>query len=301
MSNLNLIIKTELLTDLRSKGFWIGTIVVPVVIIIFSGIFGLLMSESDTYVNTVNSIAPSPDNDEMTMGKAAGMLLGMFLTFFLMIYGASIFTKVKTEKCNRIMEIICTCVDGRTMMLAKIISAGILGLIQLLVWGSFIILGVTVFFMIFPFTIPWDLISNPKVYLAFSYMILYFVGGYVLYGSLYAACGAITDKDNENQVYMTTITFILLGAFYIGMYAVDHGTSLFATICNYFPFTSPTIGTINAVSGVSPWWQTLLSLIILYLSAALCVVFAGKLYKSSLLFKGKQFTPKDIITFIKIS
>ncbi|MDE6400366.1 MAG: ABC transporter permease, partial [Muribaculaceae bacterium] len=154
---------------------------------------------------------------------------------------------------------------------------------------------------VFPFAVPWDILMNPKLYLAFAYMVLYFIGGYVLFGSLYAACGAITDKDNENQAYMTVITFILLGAFYIGQYAVDHGASAFATACNYIPFTSPTVGTINAISGVSPLWQTLLSIVILYAGAAVCVVFAGKLYRSSMLLKGKQFSPKDIITFIRTS
>ncbi len=299
MSQLSLIVKHEFLTDVRSKGFWIGTLVVPVVIILFSGIFGFLASESDTFMKASESLSTSPDPEEMTMAKVAGMLLGMFLTFFLMIYGASIFNKVKVEKCNRIMEILSTCVDGKTMMLAKIISVGLTGIVQLLVWTSFIIIGVTLVFMIFPFSIPFDILGNPKFYLALLYMLLYFIGGYVLYGSLYAACGAITDKDGENQTYMSVLTFILLGAFYIGQFAVDNGDSVFATACNYIPFTSPTVGTINAVSGVSPWWQTLVSLLILYASAAICVIFAGKLYRSSLLLKGKQFSPKDIIIFLK--
>lgn len=299
MSQLSLIIKTEFLTDVKSKGFWISTILVPVIMIIFGGVFGYLLQDADTFMSASESLNTTPDPDTMTPAKIAGMLMGMFLTFFLMIYGAMIFNKVKTEKCNRIMEILSTYVDGRTMMLAKIIAVGLLGLVQLLAWASIVILIVTVIFMAFPFAIPWDILTNPKVYLAFVYMLLYFIGGYVLFGSLYAACGAITDKDNENQAYMTVITFLLLGAFYIGQYAVDNGSSAFATACNYIPFTSPTVGTINAIAGVSPIWQTALSLIVLYATAAVCVMFAGKLYRSSMLLKGKQFSPKDIITFIR--
>ncbi|MDE6768797.1 MAG: ABC transporter permease, partial [Muribaculaceae bacterium] len=187
-----------------------------------------------------------------------------------------------------------------TMMLAKIIAVGLICMVQLLVWASFIIIGITVVFMVFPFAIPFDILTNPKLYLAILYMLLYFIGGYILYGSLYAACGAITDKDGENQTYMSVLTFILLGAFYIGQFAVDNGESVLATACNYIPFTSPTVGTINAVSGVSPWWQTLISLVVLYVSAFICVMFAGKLYRSSLLLKGKQLTPRDLITFLKV-
>ena len=301
MSQLSLIIKTEYQTDVKSKGFWISTILVPVIMILFGAVFGYLMKDADTFMTMSESLNTTPDPEPMPPAKVAGMLMGMFLTFFLMIYGAMIFNKVKTEKCNRIMEILSTCVDGRTMMLAKIIAVGLLGLTQLIAWGAIVILIMTVVFMVFPFAVPWDILMNPKLYLAFAYMVLYFIGGYVLFGSLYAACGAITDKDNENQAYMTVITFILLGAFYIGQYAVDHGASAFATACNYIPFTSPTVGTINAISGVSPLWQTLLSIVILYAGAAVCVVFAGKLYRSSMLLKGKQFSPKDIITFIRTS
>lgn len=299
MNQLGLIVKNELLTDVRSKSFWISTLLVPVIIIGISIGLGFLMKDSDTFTNSINELPTQPDPEQMTGAKLVGMILGMFLTFFIMIYGAMIFNKVKTEKCNRIMEIISTCVDGKTMMMAKIISVGLLGLIQLVTWGLIVFIGIGVFYMVFQFAIPWEYITNPEIWLYMLWMVLYFIGGYVLFGSLYAACGAITDKDNENQAYMTVITFLLLGAFYIGEFAVDNGDSALATTCNYIPFTSPTVGTINAISGASPIWQTIVSLIILYATAIFCVAIAGKLYRSSMLLKGKQFSPKDIITFIK--
>ncbi len=88
MSQLSLIIKHEFLTDIRSKSFWIGTLVVPVIIIAFSVIFGFLASESDTLMKATEKLNTTPDPEEMTMAKVAGMLMGMFLTVFVMIYGA---------------------------------------------------------------------------------------------------------------------------------------------------------------------------------------------------------------------
>lgn len=299
MEQLKLIVSTEYLTDIRSKSFWISTFIVPVVVILFGGVMGFLMSESDTFANTLNDLPTQPDAETMTAAKAVGMLAGIFLTFFLMIYGAVIFNKVKTEKCNRIMEIICTSVPGKTLMLGKILSVGLTGLTQLLIWGLLLFAGATIFFIIFGFNVPWDYLTAGKTYLAITWTILYFIGGYVLFGSLYAACGAITDKDNENQAYMTVITFILLGAFYLGEFAVDNGDSTLAIVCSYIPFTSPTVGTVGAVSGSLPIWQVATSLAVLYASAFFCVTFAGKLYRSSMLLKGKQFTPKDIVTFLR--
>lgn len=299
MNQLSIIIKHEFLTDIKSKGFWIGTILVPIIIVIVGGGIGLLMSQSDSLTNTLNELPTQPDPDQMTPAKAAGMVIGMFLTFFLMGYGAMIFNKVKTEKCNRIMEILSTCVDGKTMMLGKIISVGLIGLVQIATWGILIFLGLIGFFMIFQFAMPWEYIVNPKTYIALIWMVLYFIGGYVLFGSLYAACGAITDRDNENQTYMTIITFLLLASFYLGEYAVDNGTSGLTLACMFIPFTSPTVGTVNAIAGGSSVWQILLSIGILYVCAYVSLLIAGKLYRSSMLLKGKQFSPKDLLTFIK--
>lgn len=299
MEQLKIIVQTEYLTDIRSRSFWISTLLVPIVIVLFGAVLGVLMAESDTFTNTVNDLPTQPDAENMTATKAVGMMAGIFLTFFLMIYGAMIFNKVKTEKCNRIMEIICTSVPGKTLMLGKILSVGLTGLTQLCIWALLLFAGATVFFIIFGFNVPWEYLTAGKTYLAITWTFLYFVGGYVLFGSLYAACGAITDKDNENQAYMTVITFILLGAFYLGQFAVDNGDSTLAIVCSYIPFTSPTVGTVAAVSGVAPIWQIATSLAVLYVTAFLSVTIAGKLYRSSMLLKGKQFTPKDIITFLR--
>lgn len=299
MEQLKIIVSTEYLTDIRSKSFWISTFLVPFIIFLFGGVLGVLMAESDTFMNTMNKMPTQPDAEEMTAAKGVGMLAGIFLTFFLMIYGAMIFNKVKTEKCNRIMEIICTSVSGRTLMLGKILSVGLVGLTQLLIWALMIFAAVTFFIIIFGANVPWEYLSNGKTYLAITWTFLYFIGGYVLFGSLYASCGAITDKDNENQAYMTVITFILLGAFYLGEFAVDNGDSTLAVVCSYIPFTSPTVGTVGAVSGSLPIWQIATSLAVLYASAFFCVMIAGKLYRSSMLLKGKQFSPKDIVTFLR--
>ena len=147
--------------------------------------------------------------------------------------------------------------------------------------------------------ISFGFLTNPIFWRALVWSILFFIGGYIFYGSMFAAVGAMTDKNNENQEYMSILTFLLLGAFYIGEYAVDNGEGVFATVCMFLPFTSPTVGTVNAVGESSPLWMSLLSLAVLYGSALLSIAFAGKIYTSSLLLKGKKFSPKDIMTFLR--
>jgi len=298
MNQLSLIIKNEYLTDVRSKSFWIGTILVPILFIAFGIFMGFLMQDSEVTQKMANPAAPDPEN--MSGMQVLGMLTGIFLAMFLMIYGAQIFNKVKKEKCNRIMEVLATCVTGRTMMLGKILSVGLLGLTQLIIWVGLILLGCAAVITIFDPNIPWEELNDIRVYMAMVWSLLFFIGGYVFYGSIYAACGAMTDKDNENQGYMTLITFLLLGSFYIGEFAVTHPSNALVLFCSFFPFTSPTISAVNAIAQNVPIWQSTLSLFVLYFFAALSVSFAGKIYTSSLLLKGKKFTPKDLILFMKM-
>ena len=297
MSQLTTIISQELKTDLRSKSFWIATFLLPVLAMGFGVFMGYISEDSDALNKTMNPVGPEPE--EMTALQVLAMMMGIFLAMFIMIYGAQIFNKVKTEKSNRIAEIIVACVPGRTLMCAKVLSVGLTGVIQLLLWGSLIALVALGFYLVFPLDIPFEKLLDIRILITFVWGVVYFLGGYVFFGSLFAASGALTDKNNENQEYMTIITFILLSSFYIGLYAVDHLDSPLTQWCRYIPFTSPTIGAISAISGAGAWWETALSVAILYASAFVTLSLAGKIYTSALLLKGKKFTPKDILVFMR--
>lgn len=299
MSKLNIIIANEVKTDISAKSFWIATFLVPVLMVVFGLFAGFMMKDADSFMNLTNGMNAGPEPDDLTPLKALGMMLGIFPVIFLMMYGAMIFNKVKTEKCNRIVEILATCVEGRTMMLAKIVAVGIVGLIQLALWMILIILFGTFIVLIAGIGIPWDLIFNRDLWLAFMWAFLYFIGGYVFYAALYAAVGAMTDKNNENQGYISILTLALLASFYIGEYAVDHSTGGFSLVCSYIPFTSSTILTVLSASKEAPLWLSLTGLAALYAFALGAVALAGKIYTSSLLLKGKKLTPRDLITFIK--
>lgn len=299
MSQLGLIVKNEYATSIRSKSFWISTFVVPLICVLFGVVAGYFVSESESAMEIQNSMPITPDKDTFTPLKALGMMLGMCLTIFIMMYGSTIFQKVKEEKTNRIVEIIATCVPGRTMMLAKILAVGLVGITQLMLW--LLLIGVMVFglLVVISVSIPWAEVLKSEYIMAIIWSVLYFIGGYVFFGSLFAAGGAMSDKNNENQEYIAVLTFILLISFYIGMYAVDNGSQSFVRILSFIPFTSPTLGSINAITQTVPWWESLLSVIVLYFFSWLAMALAGKIYTSSILLKGKKFTPKDIVTFLK--
>lgn len=296
-NKLGLIISNEYHTDITSKSFWISTIVVPVLYILFCIVLGAMLEDSDTLKSITNPVGT--EQDDLSGWQILAMLSGMFLTLFLMIYGSQIYSKVRKEKVNRIIEVLATSVDGKTMMLAKIISVFLIGITQLAIWVVFLIAGFGIFLVMASPALPMDIFANPHLYLALLWTLLFFIGGYLFYGSIYAACGAMTDKDNENQGYMTLITFVLLFAFYIEQYAVDNQDALLTQICNFIPFTAPALGPVNAIAGDSPIWLVVLQLVVLYVFALFSIALSGKIYTSSLLLKGRKFSPKDILVFLK--
>lgn len=303
MNKLKLIVINEYKTAVGRKSFWILTFVFPLLMVAFGIVMGFLLSDSDSTMSVMDSINDktgiSPEEETMTAAKAVAMMVGVFLTFAMMICGSQIMQMVRHEKTNRIMEFLATCVTGRTMLTAKIISVALITLTQLLLWTAFFLLFGIGFIIVLDIDIPWSYLLHPLVWQTILWFFLYFTGGYMMFSALFAACGALTDSNNENQQYLSILMMCVLASMYIGMYAVDHPTSLLAQVCAYFPLTSPTVGAVNAITGEVPVWSSILSLIVLYACAYGAIIIGGKIYASSMLLKGSSLTPKAIMAFLK--
>lgn len=297
MTPLQLIIKREYLQDVCNRSFWIGTFVLPVLILGFGFFIGFMAKDSDT-LNGFSSMGLHQP-DDLSMIQLFGLLSAMFLIIFLMVYGAMIFNKVKAEKTNRIMEMLASTVSGRTMMLGKVISVALTGFTQMLVWLLLIVTGMVVIITALGASDLLHFLFDPKLWTGLLLMLIYFIGGYLLFGSLYAMVGAMTDKDNENQGYITILTFMLMASFYISSYAIDNPDSALTFWSSFIPLTSPSIGAMTAISGIMPWWQVIISILILYATAWGCVILSGKIYTSAMLLNGTKFSPRDILVFLR--
>lgn len=296
---LKLIVLQEYKNDVTAKSFWLSTILTPIILIAFGTIVGFLASESDAMQSFSSGVSGIDDDSDLSGSQVVAMMAGIFLTLFVMTYGAMIFNKVKVEKCNRIIEVLATCVTGRTMMLAKIISVGMTGLTQLGIWALLLLGGAFGLMFVFNVNIPLEIIFSWRALAALGWSVAYFIGGYVFYGSLFAAVGATTDRNNENQEYVSMLTFVLIASFYVGIYAVDHFGSPLAIFCSLLPFTSSTCGAVGAISGQASLWFSFLSVGILWASGWIMVSLAGKIYTSSLFLMGTKLKPKDIIAFLR--
>lgn len=249
-------------------------------------------------------------------GGAAGYLLMMFI----IIYGNMVMRSVIEEKTNRIIEIIISSVKPYHLMMGKIIGTSLAGVTQFLIWvvlgGVFMVIATMVFgVQLEPSTmanqemmdqanpsamqaIIYDVARLPMVTLIVSFLI-FFIGGYFLYSSIYAAIGAAVDNETDTQQFMFPIIIPLMLAMYVGFFAVienPHGTV--SVVFSHIPLTSPIVMLMRIPFGV-PWWEILISMLVLFATFALVVWFAAKIYRVGILMYGKKPTYKELYKWLK--
>lgn len=252
-----------------------------------------------------------------------GGAFGYLIMMFIIIYGNMVMRSVIEEKTNRIVEIIISSVKPYQLMMGKIIGTSLAGILQFLIWaliGMVLMFGASLFFgvNIGPTAkIPPEMLNAaqqeiagtaqlylkelwnlPIVTLLISF-IIYFIGGYFLYSSFYAAIGAAVDNETDSQQFLLPIILPLILGVYIGFFTVmndPHGTV--ATVFSMIPLTSPIVMLMRIPFGV-PWWQILISILILFGTFFFVVWFAAKIYRIGILMYGKKPTWTEMYKWLK--
>ena len=253
------------------------------------------------------------------MKIAIGGVAGYLIFMFIIIYGNMIMRSVIEEKTNRIVEIIISSVKPFQLMLGKIIGTSLAGLTQFAIW---LVIG-GVLFAIAPSFFQVDTPTATQAMAAteshseisniiaalyhFPFLetsgvfLLFFVGGYLLYSSLYAMVGAMVDNETDTQQFMMPILIPLMLAFYVGMFSVieePHGT--ISVVFSYIPLTSPVVMLMRIPFGVA-WWEVLISLLLLYITFFLVIKIASKIYRIGILMYGKKPTYKEVWKWLKMN
>ena len=253
------------------------------------------------------------------MKIAIGGVAGYLIFMFIIIYGNMIMRSVIEEKTNRIVEIIISSVKPFQLMLGKIIGTSLAGLTQFAIWlvigGVLFAIAPSLFQVDTPTTTQamaatesYSEISNIIAALYhFPFLetsgvfLLFFVGGYLLYSSLYAMVGAMVDNETDTQQFLMPILIPLMLAFYVGMFSVieePHGT--ISVVFSYIPLTSPVVMLMRIPFGVA-WWEVLISLLLLYITFFLVIKIASKIYRIGILMYGKKPTYKEVWKWLKMN
>lgn len=246
-----------------------------------------------------------------------GMSAGYLIFMFIIMYGNMIMRSVIEEKNNRIIEIIISSVKPFDLMLGKILGTSLAGITQAFIWivftGVLFALLPTFFDMLMTGTTTEALQSPDTAKIqevltaiyqfplleTFVLFILFFVGGYLLYSSLYAMIGAMVDNETDTQQFLLPVITPLMLAVYVGMFSVmeqTHGTV--SVVFSYIPFTSPVVMLMRIPFGVA-WWEILISLLILYLTFFMVIKLSAKIYRIGILMYGKKASYKEVWKWLK--
>jgi len=252
-----------------------------------------------------------------------GGIFGYLIMMFIVIYGNMVMRSVIEEKTNRIIEIIISSVKPFQLMMGKIIGTSLAGVLQFFIWaiiGISLMTIASVFFNVnagptatmspeMMQTAQDGMNSDIQMYIKEAWnlpiatmlisFIIYFIGGYFLYSSFYAAIGAAVDNETDSQQFLLPIIMPLILGVYIGFFTVindPHGT--IATVFSMIPLTSPIVMLMRIPFGV-PWWQLALSITILFATFFSVVWFAAKIYRVGILMYGKKPTWKELYKWLK--
>ncbi len=246
-----------------------------------------------------------------------GMALTFFIYMFVLSYGSMVMQGVMEEKTNRIVELMVSSVRPVDLLLGKIIGVGLVGLLQMLIWGILLCLIMTIAGIAYgiPLIASPDIaspaagtdpeiagviaaLSNLPIVEMTLLFALYFIGGYLLYAALLAALGSAVDDMQDSQQLMMPVIGIMLFAFYAGFYAAGNPDGPFAFWTSFIPFTSPIVMMARVPFGV-PWYEELISLVLLYASSLGIIWMSAKIYRIGILMYGKKISFKEIIKWIR--
>lgn len=263
------------------------------------------------------------------------MVLGIIIFMFVTLYGASVMSAVIEEKSSRVVEVLVSSVKSTELMFGKIFGIALVALTQFLLWIvlTAIIVGVASAAMggnMFGSagTDPMEMVQGmgvdasqveavtdavsesgelatvmttlhnmPLGRIAIAFVI-YFIFGYMLYASLYAAIGSAVENEGDTQQLQLPVTIPLMVAYFIAIYAFRAPDSSIAFWGSMIPFTSPIVMIARLPFGV-PVWELAVSIAVLVLTFAVCAWASAKIYKVGILMFGKKSTWKDLWKWLK--
>ena len=262
------------------------------------------------------------------------MVLGIFLFIFVTMFGSMVMSSVIEEKASRVVEVLVSSVKSTELMFGKIIGIALVALTQFLLWIVLSVAIISVGGAVIGLdklggNNPTELVStmggvdaaqveemtaqladqgemgtvvSSLMNLPYGQILglffVYFIFGYLLYASLFAAIGSAVENEGDTQQLQLPLTIPLMLAYMIALYAFRAPDSSIAFWGSIIPFTSPIVMISRLPFGV-PSWEIILSVALLVATFVLCAWASAKIYRVGILMFGKKSTWKDLWKWLK--
>lgn len=268
-------------------------------------------------VQTLRNNVLAADEDSMeatstTMSWLLGLTLGMLLYFILIVYGQQVLQSVIDEKQTRVLDVIITSCTPFELMMGKILGIALVAALQIVIW-ALLVIGVSSFVMpllIDPASV--QAISDPMMGSAISsftdvgfllslfvQLLVFAVGGFLFYASMYAAIGSAVDTPQDAAQFNSIIMMPVILAIIVMMNIMNDPNSGLVFWCSMIPFTSPIVMMARIPFGI-PTWQVIVSIIVLFISFFIMTWIAARIFRVGVFMHGKKPTWKDLAAWIKM-
>jgi ABC-2 type transport system permease protein len=242
------------------------------------------------------------------------IICGILIYMMMIVYGTQVMRGVMEEKTNRIAEVIVSSVKPFQLMLGKIIGIGAVGLTQFAIWIVLMAVLNSSLPLIFPgvldqmasssvnpdsepammSTLMQGMSSLPLAKIICLFL-FYFLAGYLTYASLFAAVGSVVSEDQqEAQSLIFPILMPIIVGFFILMTSANNPNSNLAVFGSLFPLTSPIV-MMGRIPYDVPFWQLLLSMVLLIGCFLFFTWITGKIYRTGILMYGKKPSWKEML------
>lgn len=262
-----------------------------------------------------------------------GYVSGFLMYMFIFMFGAQVMRGVMEEKSNRIVEVIISSIKPFQLMMGKVVGIALVGLTQFVIWIALtfgIFYGAKFLLLEQPGSSAPTSVSanimekgNPgpaqsvntgqyeemfkeisgkfsavNFPLIIGCFLFFFLGGYLLYASLFAAVGSAVDNDTDTQQFMLPITIPIILGMFVMINAMQSPNSSIAVIFSLIPLTSPIVMMARVPYGV-PYWQLGLSAFFLIVTFMGTIWMAGKIYRTGILMYGKKVNYAELWKWLK--
>lgn len=275
-----------------------------------------------------NDLADEGEDKEATssgMAYMMGIVLGMMLYMFLLIYGSMVMTSVIEEKGSRVLDVLVSSVPPFQLMMGKILGVAAVAVTQIAIWAV-LVCGVGA--VVLPAIMPDDVMQSveavqsgaitsaeagfdadmlsavsmatdpARIVMMFVWLLLFLVGGFLFYSAMFAAVGSSVDSIQDAQQLQTPVTIPIILAIILAMSVFNDPNSSLAFWGSIIPFTSPVVMMARIPFDIATW-QIVLSLALLYISVAGMAWAAGKIYRVGIFMHGKKPSLKELLSWIR--
>lgn len=284
--------------------------------------------KSNVHINTYTIDESGEDKlSSSEIYMLISMLLGIIIYMFIALFCGMVMSSVIEEKASRVVEVLVSSVKATELMFGKIIGVALVALTQFFMWvivtgilvtvvGAVagmdtIIEGAAATSAMNPDPMTTDImqevaaqdsilttLSNLNYGLIIVCFVIFFVFGYLLYASIFAAIGSAVENEADSQQLQIPVTIPLLLGFFISIYCFKAPESAVVFWGSMIPFTSPIVMLARIPFGV-PAWQIVLSVVLLIGTVVLFAWASAKIYKVGILMFGKKSTFKDLWNWMK--